>query len=98
MVVDENEFFRRATLRICGNLDFEFALQDCLVYLREFMPADCFQLTLYDQGLGVLRTIAIVTPEDARRMLEALTQKEKEQLAQMFKMKGSGKADVDKDW
>ena len=68
MLIDENEFFRRATLHICGNLDFEFALQDCLIYLREFMPADCFQLTLYDQGLGVLRTIAIVTPEDARRV------------------------------
>ena len=27
MVVDENSFFREATLRICGNLDFEIALQ-----------------------------------------------------------------------
>jgi transcriptional regulator with GAF, ATPase, and Fis domain len=68
MKVDENEFFRQATLHICGNLDFEFALKDCLVFLREYMPADCFQLTLYDEGLDVLRTIAIATPEEAKRV------------------------------
>ncbi len=32
MIIDENEFFRQATLRICGNLDFEFAMQECLIF------------------------------------------------------------------
>lgn len=68
MVIDENEFFRQATLRICGNLDFEFAMQECLLYLRSFMPADRFNLNLYDRGLGALRTIAIATPTEARRV------------------------------
>jgi transcriptional regulator with GAF, ATPase, and Fis domain len=68
MQVDENEFFRQVTLRICGNLDFEFAMQECLIYLRSFMPADRFQLNLYDRGLGALRTIAIATPTEASRV------------------------------
>ena len=68
MMIDENEFFRQATLRICGNLDLEFAMQECLLYLRGFMPADRLQLSLYDRGLGALRTIAIATPTEASRL------------------------------
>jgi hypothetical protein len=68
MVVDENEFFRQAVFRICGNLEFEKALQECLTYIRSFMPADMFHLTIYDRGLGALRTIAIATPTEAKRV------------------------------
>jgi transcriptional regulator with GAF, ATPase, and Fis domain len=68
MMTDDNEFFRQATLRICGNLDFEFAMQGCLLYLRAFMPADRLQLNLYDRGLSALRTIAIATPTEASRL------------------------------
>jgi len=63
MMIDENEFFRQATLRICGNLDFELAMKDCLIFLRSFMPADRLQLSLYDRGLSALRTIAVATPQ-----------------------------------
>ena len=64
----ENEIFREATLRICGNLNFEFALKDCLLYLRTFMPADCFHLNILDKELGLLKTIAIVTADEAKRV------------------------------
>jgi len=72
MLIDENEFFRQATLRICGNLDFEFAMQDCLIFLRSFMPGDRLQLNLYDRGLSALRTIAIATPTEANRLNSVL--------------------------
>ncbi|MBN1627642.1 MAG: sigma 54-interacting transcriptional regulator [Deltaproteobacteria bacterium] len=68
MPPSENEIFREATLRICGNLNFEYALQDCLNYLRTFMPADCFHLNLLDKELGLLKLIAIVTAEKAKRV------------------------------
>ena len=68
MVVDENTFFRQATMRICGNLDFEIALQNVLIYLKSFMPADEIHLNLYDQGLTALKTIAIATPAEANRV------------------------------
>ena len=72
MAIDENTFFRQITLRICGNLDFEIALQECLIYLKSLMPADSLQLNLYDRGLGALRTIAVATPTMARRVNRVL--------------------------
>ena len=68
MIIDENEFFRQAAFRILRNLDFEIALQECLIYLRSFMPADMFHLTIYDRGLGAFKTIAMATPTEARRI------------------------------
>ena len=68
MIIDENEFFRQVTLRICGNLNIESAMRDCLIYLRAFMPGDMLHLTLGDSGLGILKTIAIATPDEAKRV------------------------------
>ena len=68
MTVYENNFFRQATLRICGNLDFEISLQQCLKYLKSFMPADRFHLNLYDRGLTAIKTIAIVSLKKAERV------------------------------
>jgi len=68
MPVNKNKFFREAVLRICRNLDIEVALQDCLLYLRDFMPADMFHLNIYDRGLGALRNVAMATPDEARKV------------------------------
>ena len=39
MRIDEKEFFREATLRICGSLELEKALHHCLLYIVDFIPA-----------------------------------------------------------
>jgi hypothetical protein len=39
-MIDENEFFRNATLKICGNLQMEQALHGTLLYLRKHIPID----------------------------------------------------------
>jgi transcriptional regulator with GAF, ATPase, and Fis domain len=39
MAVEENEFFRNATLRICSSLEIEKALFDCFVYIAGHIPA-----------------------------------------------------------
>jgi transcriptional regulator with GAF, ATPase, and Fis domain len=39
-VEDKNEFFRQVTLRLCGNLDLETGVTQCLQYLSRFLPAD----------------------------------------------------------
>jgi transcriptional regulator with GAF, ATPase, and Fis domain len=77
MTIDENDFFRQATLRICGNLDFEIALQECLIYLKSFMPADRIHLNLYDRGLTALKTVAIATPTESQRVNTVLPLDEK---------------------
>ncbi len=66
--IDENDFFRRATLHICGSLDMETATEGCLQYLSGVMPADHMSLILYDRGLEVVRTVLIASRGKGRQM------------------------------
>jgi transcriptional regulator with GAF, ATPase, and Fis domain len=66
--VDENDFFRQATLRICGSLDMETAMRQCLQYLRQVMPADHLSLILYDRSLEVVRAVLIASPSAGKQM------------------------------
>jgi len=58
--LDENEFFRQVTLRICSSLDIERALFNCLQYIQLFMPASALNLGLFEPSTGVLRSLATV--------------------------------------
>ncbi len=63
MNIDENEFFRQATLRICGSLDVKKALSMALNYLQEFIPIDRIFLEIFDEEFQSMRTIVVVTAE-----------------------------------
>jgi transcriptional regulator with GAF, ATPase, and Fis domain len=56
--MDENNFFREFTFRICGSLNIGEALWDCLLYVRTAIPADELMLTVYDPSLGALEVVA----------------------------------------
>jgi transcriptional regulator with GAF, ATPase, and Fis domain len=68
MSIDENDFFRRATMQICCSLDIEIAMWRCMQFLKDFIPADEMYLHLYDRGLGAMRTIAGATTSEGRKM------------------------------
>jgi transcriptional regulator with GAF, ATPase, and Fis domain len=68
MSIDESEFFRNATLRICGSLDIESAMQRCLRYLARFLPATRLCFHIYDRELGIVETIAQATIHNGRAM------------------------------
>jgi transcriptional regulator with GAF, ATPase, and Fis domain len=68
MTIDHNEFFRRGTLAICGALEIDQAMQDCLGVVRELLPADCMFLQIYEPDLGAMRTMAKATPESAEQV------------------------------
>ena len=61
MKVDENQFFRDITLRICGSLEIEKALFHCFLYIRNVMPADELILTVYHPDEGILEVVATAT-------------------------------------
>ena len=67
MNLDENEFFRQATLRICGSLDIEKALWHFFMYIKEFIPADQVYLAFHDPNLGVIKLLAAASVEGGRR-------------------------------
>ncbi len=60
MTVNKNEFFRQATIRICGSLNIETALDRCIQYFDRFLPVDEINLSLYDPELNVLKRVAKV--------------------------------------
>jgi transcriptional regulator with GAF, ATPase, and Fis domain len=63
MKIDEHEFFRQATLRICGNLNIEEAMFSTLHFLNQTMPATIMFLERYEESLTATRTIAKATLE-----------------------------------
>ena len=64
MTIDDNDFFREATMRICGSLEIEKALGSCLQFLRESLPLDRIILQRFDENQNSMRTIAIATEEE----------------------------------
>ena len=72
MMIDENKFFRHATLLICGHLEIEASLCDVIRYLARFLPADKISLELYKPDFSAMRIIADATP-DGGRIVNRLT-------------------------
>jgi transcriptional regulator with GAF, ATPase, and Fis domain len=66
MVFDDRNFFREATLKICGSLEIENALWKFLLFVREIIPADMIFLNVYDPGKGIIETVARADLEGGR--------------------------------
>ena len=84
--MDENDFFRQATLRICGNLDIEKSLYSTLQFLRQVMPVDGMVLQYYDRGMHSVSDIALVTQDGAtlNDMTLPISVESREQLIREF--------------
>lgn len=61
MKVDENLFFREATMRVCGSLDIVAGLEDCLRYFEAILPIRELSIQLYEADYGMMRCIAFVS-------------------------------------
>ena len=57
-MINENEFFKNATLKICSSLDPDKALNRLLNYVKTFVPLRGMNLGLVDVEQGVLHFIA----------------------------------------
>jgi len=66
--IDENEFFRTLTLKICGNLKIEEGLRDCVEFLSGILPADSMYFDLYRSELGAMHLVAGATAEKGERL------------------------------
>ncbi|MCD6201721.1 MAG: sigma 54-interacting transcriptional regulator [Bacteroidales bacterium] len=90
--MSEKDFFREATLRICGNLDIEKALFSCFQYLQQKMPVEWMSLQLYEERLKAMRTVAIATPEQAKEvnLLTPLSPVARQQIEKRMRLKISG--------
>jgi len=87
MSVDENLFFREATLRLCSSLDIEAALERCCEYIRLFIPVKQMSLHILDFEQNVLRLVALVgavLPEGCEHILH-LPEKGRREAAAFWK-------------
>jgi transcriptional regulator with GAF, ATPase, and Fis domain len=66
--MDENEFFRQAALRICGNLEIEESMQTLIQFLGKVMPATRLFLQVYDHGYNAMRSIAYASHTKCRKL------------------------------
>ncbi len=61
--MNENQFFRDITLKICGSLEIEKALGDCLGLIREMIPLESAALATYDPGMRISSVLAAATDQ-----------------------------------
>jgi transcriptional regulator with GAF, ATPase, and Fis domain len=87
MSVDENIFFRQATLRICSSLNIVTALKRCFDYIRLYIPMNRMSLSVLDVDLNVLRFVISVGDdimEDSEQVL-SLPEKGRSERAALWK-------------
>ena len=58
-MIDDLDFFNQATLRICSSLDINEIAQECLDYLKDYIPLDGVLVTYYDENSRSLVIMAV---------------------------------------
>jgi len=61
--MDDNVFFREATLRICSSLNLHRAMERTLEYIRDVVPADGLLIGLFDPDANIGRIIVHLAPD-----------------------------------
>jgi transcriptional regulator with GAF, ATPase, and Fis domain len=61
MSLDENEFFREATIRICGSLEIDTSLSRCADFLKEHIPMGGIFLYFFELRPPVMKVISNVS-------------------------------------
>jgi len=70
--MDENLFFKQATLLICSSLDVEVALWRCFQFIRKVLPADAMYLNIYEPSINGLRYIAMADIKGGRKIEQSI--------------------------
>lgn len=70
--MDVNDFFREATLRLCGNLNLDIALKSSLEYFEKKLPVSHLLVDLYFSDMGILENIVSVS-RDSKQIICPIT-------------------------
>jgi transcriptional regulator with GAF, ATPase, and Fis domain len=65
-MIDEKDFFREATLRLCGSLEIGKSLWNCFMFIRDFIPAEFMGISIVNSGLVSLEVIATADIEGGK--------------------------------
>ena len=79
-MIDENEFFKNATLKLCSSLNPDKAVHKLLDYVKDFIPLRGMNLGMVDVDNGVMHFIAWAsTQKDPRPYTKIQVPKEQKQ-------------------
>ncbi len=70
--MDENLFFKQATLLICSSLEIEIALWRCREFIAQYLPADEIYLNIYEPSIGGLRYVARASAEGGEKLEKSI--------------------------
>jgi transcriptional regulator with GAF, ATPase, and Fis domain len=70
--MDDNLFFKQATLLICSSLEIETALWRCRQFISQCLPADRLYLNIYEPSIGGLRYIAAADRSGCKKMAKTI--------------------------
>jgi formate hydrogenlyase transcriptional activator len=68
MTIKDSEFFQQATIRICGQLQIEKAMVECIKYINKFIPVDKMFIEIMVNDLGFMKMIARATAEEGEKV------------------------------
>ncbi len=63
---DDMTFFHEGTMRICGSLDIDEVLRDCLAFIKKYMPAEGIQLCIYEEKFRGIRVVSMASDMELR--------------------------------
>jgi transcriptional regulator with GAF, ATPase, and Fis domain len=58
MAIDNNEFFREVSIRICGSLEIEKAMLSCFEFVSRIIPVDELIITIHDLENKCIKNVA----------------------------------------
>jgi len=70
--MDENLFFKQATLLICSSLDVEISLSRCFQFIQGYLPADAIYLNIYEPSISGIRYIAMADGDGGRKIEKSI--------------------------
>lgn len=71
-MIDENEFFREVSVRMCGSLEIDKALSLCFQFVSRVMPVDELIILTYDPEIKCLRNLATADSLGGHLILEEI--------------------------
>jgi hypothetical protein len=72
MDMHTENFFREATLRICGSLNIATAMERCFAYVKEFIPMSGMGLQIYEPDTNTARNLVSVNDGCAERIEQTI--------------------------
>lgn len=56
--MDDMSFFHQATVLICGSLDIDKAVRECFAFLKQHIPLELMELSIFDPEINSIRVLA----------------------------------------